>query len=316
MRLISISAAILLCLASSLPAQEGEKVTLEWKFKKGETLRYEMSQVQNIEFSGNEMVHEMVFGMAMEITDVTTDGTGSLKMTYDRIKVKMTGPMMASDYDSEKDKRAPEGDMMGRVFAAFLGKSVTAQLSRKGECLKFEGMGKLMDAALKELPEEMQGMAEMFKASMNDDYAKSMMQMSVGFLPKAPVAKGETWSDSASLSLGMMGKMDMKTKSTLKELRNGGKEAVVGQDTKFEFKAGEGGPMGPMEVTDSKMKSEMVWLIDRGVMQSTKGTMSMDMNAGGQEMTISSKIEMKLAPKSKDVPSVDPKNPKDPKEGK
>ena len=311
MRLIALSAAFLLCLASSLPAQEGEKVTLEWKFKKGDSHRYEISYLMEMEISGTEITQEMLMGTQMDVTDVTAEGVATLKVSYDRIKAKMSGPMN-SDYDSDKDKKPGEGDILGRVMSAFLGKSVSIQLTKKGECVKFEGMAKLMEEAIKEMPEEQQAMGEMMKASMNDEYGKTMMQMSMGFLPKAPVGKGDTWSDTAALSMGVIGKMDMKSKSTLKEIRNGGKEAVVGQDIKFDFKPGDGGgAMGPMEVTESKMKAEMVWLVDKGIIQSSKGSMTTDMNAGGQEMTMTMKMEMKLAPKSKDVPSVDK-----PKEGK
>lgn len=303
MRLISLSAAFVLALTASLPAQDGDKATLEWKFKKGESLRYQMTMVMEMDMGGMQISQEMLFRWLWDVTDVGADGTGTMKATYERVKMKMDGPM-AAEYDSESGKKPADTDFMGRIMASFVGKSLTLQMSKQGQCLKMEGMEKLMDSALKELPEEMQAMAAMMKASMTDDYSKSMMQLHFGFLPKTAVAKGDTWDDKASLSMGMLGKMDLKSKSTLKEIRDG-KEAVIGQETKFEFKPGDGGPMGPMEVTEAKLKNEVVWLLDKGCPQVTKGTMTMDMSAGGQEISMVWKMEMKLLPATKDAPKAD-----------
>ena len=298
MRLVTLSLAFLVALSGGLTAQDGDKVTLDWKFKKGDSLRYEMSMNMEMDFGGMEIGQEMLFRLLWEVQDVTADGTGTVKCTYERIKVKMDGGPMSSDYDSDKDKKADESDLMARIFSAFVGQSLTMQMTKGGQCLKFEGMEKLVDAAMKELPEEMQAMGGMMKANLTDDYFKSTMQMQFGFLPKESVGKGDVWNDTASLSMGMMGKMDMKTKSTLKEIRAGkdSKEAVISQETKFDFKADEagGGPMGAMEITNSKQKNEVVWLVDKGCAQSTKGTTTMDMSVGGQEMTMVWKMEMKL----------------------
>jgi hypothetical protein len=212
----------------------------------------------------------------------------------------MSGPMTA-DYDSDKDKKPAEGEMLSRIMSSFLGKSITLQLGRKGEVLKVEGMGKLVEAAVNDLPEEMQPMAGMMKMYMNDENTKSQMQLLFGLLPKEPVAKGETWETKANLGMAGLGKSEMKSKCTLKDIREGAKEAVIGIESKLNFKAEDGGGGMGMEVTDSKSKFEMVWAVDRGMMQSMKGTMTLDGSAGGGEMSMVQKMELKLAPRLKDV---------------
>lgn len=298
MRLMSLCLAFTLCLAGSLTAQDGEKVSLEWKFKKGETFRYEMSMSIAMDLGGMEIDQEMIMGQAFEVTDLTEDGTGTLKVTYDRIKFKMDGPMSA-DFDSDKDKKGE--DMFGAIFGAMVGKSMTLQLNRRGEVLKVEGMAKMMEDIIKDLPEEHQAMAGMMKGQMNDDYAKSMSQMSFGFLPKGAIAKGDSWDAESKTTFAGLGKADLKGKSTLKEIRDG-KEAVVSQEFKLEFK-GEGGdgPLGATEVSPTKTKGEMVWLLDQGRMKSSKSTSTMEFSAGGQDASMTMKIEMKLAPREKPV---------------
>lgn len=311
MRLISLSLLFLVGLSGTLPAQEGDKVTLEWKFKKGESFRYEMTMNTDMSVGGMEIVQEMVMGQAFDVTDVGADGTGTLKVTYDRIKFKMDGPM-AADFDSDKEKKAD--DLFGSIFGAMVGKSLTMQMNRKGEIVKVEGMAKLMDDIVKELPEEHQVMAGMIKGQMTDDYAKSMAQNSFGFLPKTPVAKGEMWESASKSVIAGIGKADLKGKSTLKEIREG-KEAVVAQDFKLEFMAeeeGGAGPMGAADIGPTRTKGEMVWLLDQGRMKSSKSTATMEFTAGGGEASMTMKMEMKLAPRERKTVATPGGEPKEP----
>jgi hypothetical protein len=296
MRLITLSLLFVFALSGLLPAQDGEKVTIEWKFKKGDSFRYEMSQNTEMDMAGMEITQEMVFGSSWDVQDVTADGVATIKSTYDRIKMKMSGPLSA-DYDSSKDKKPAEGEWLSGIFAGFLDKSITFQMNKKGEVLKVEGITKLIEAAIAALPEEQQGFAGMMKQYMNDDTFKGQMQLLLPILPKEPVAKGATWEGGTSVGMGGLGKADMKSKSTLKDVREGGKEAVVGVESKFTFKEGEGG-MGGMEVTESKMKGEIVWSLEKGLLQSMKGTLNADGTGGGGEMSVSQKMEIKLVPKA------------------
>lgn len=296
MRLITLSLLFVFALSGVLPAQDGEKVTIEWKFKKGDAFRYEMSQNTEMDMAGMEITQEMTFGTSWDVTDVTADGVATIKSTYDRIKMKMTGPL-SSDYDSDKDKKPAEGEWLSGIFAGFLGKSITFQINRKGEVLKVDGITKLVEAAIEALPEEQQGFAGMMKQYLNDDTFKGMMQLFLPILPKDPVDKGATWEGGTSVGMGGLGKADMKSKNTLKEVREGGKEAVWGVESKFTFKEGEGG-MGGMEVTESKLKGEIVWSLEKGLLQTMKGTLNADGTGGGGEMSVSQKMEFKLVPKT------------------
>jgi hypothetical protein len=307
MRLTLLSSAFVLALSAAVPAQEGEKVTLEWKFKKGETFRYEMTMTTDMEIGGMEVGTEMVMGQAFEVTDVKDDGTGVLKVSYDRIRFKMDGPM-STDFDSDKDKTGD--DAFGSLFGAMVGKSLTIHMGRKGEIVKVEGMEKMMDDIIKELPEEHQMMAGMIKGQMTDEYAKSMVQGSFGFLPKAAIAKGDTWDYESKQSMAGIGKADVKGKSTLKEIS--GKEATIGIELKLEFKTeGAEGPMGAAEIQPSKTKGDMVWLLDQGRLKSSKSVTTMEFTAGGQESTMTMKMEMKLAPREKGTPTPGKDAPKE-----
>ncbi|HTF56816.1 MAG TPA: DUF6263 family protein [Planctomycetota bacterium] len=300
MRFIALSLAFLLSIAASGPAQDGDKINLEWKFKKGDSNRYELNQSTEMDIAGMEINQEMLFGLVWEIVDVNADGVGTVKTTYDRIKVKMAGPMTA-DYDSDKDKKPADDQMLSRVMSSFLGKSITLQVGRKGEVLKVEGMTKLVESAVADLPDEMQPTATMMKMYINDENTKNQMQALFGMLPKDPIAKGDTWETKSNIALGGLGKSEMKSKCTLKDIREGGKEAVIGIDSKLNFKPEDGGGGMGLELTDSKSKFEMVWSVEKGMLLGMKGTMTLDGSAGGGEMSMVQKTELKLAPRLKDV---------------
>jgi hypothetical protein len=68
--------------------------------------------------------------------------------------------------------------------------------------------------------------------------------------------------------------------------------------------------MGPVEVTDCKSKSEMIWDVSLGVLRSCKGTMTMDLTVAGMSQASTSKSELKLAPKKKTVAPAEPKSEK------
>jgi hypothetical protein len=300
MRLIPL--CLLSLLSVSAVAQDGEKVTLEWKLKKGDQHRYEATQVMELDAGGNEITVEMLFGLAMEVADVSADGVARLKVTYDRVRFAMSGGPMAVDYDSDKDKKAEDVDPTGRIMAGLLNKSFTLDLSRKGECLKVEGHTKIVEDAVKDLPEDMP-MAEMITENMKkqfgDENIKNGFQLILGFSPRGPVARAETWTTKHSTD-NLFGKMAFDVTSTLKEIRAEGKEAVVKSDAKIAVTPSpDAGMLGAMEVTDSKMKSECVWRVGEGILESSSGTLTLDGTAGGVEIAIVQKLKLKLSPKAK-----------------
>ena len=255
---------ILLSAAAVLP-QEEDKVTLKWKFKKGQTLRYEQETISVIDVAGLEIEQEMLYGLQQKITRVDAKGVASMRVTYDRVKVRMEG-MMESDYDSEKDEEPPE-DMIGRLMAAFLGKSFTMKINPYGNILKLKGIVKIMEEAMGELEEEegAEMMGEMMKEMFRDNQMKDMMNLAYPTLPKKAVGEDDTWESEAEFNLPLMGGFTLKTTSTLKEIRKGGKEAVIKMDTKIEREDPdeEEDPFGGMlDLGDTEFKSTVIWLVD------------------------------------------------------
>ena len=150
----------------------------------------------------------------------------------------------------------------------------------------------------------------MMKEMFRDDQMKDMMNQAFPTLPKKAVGENDTWESEADFKLPLVGGFTLKTTSTLKEIRKGGKEAVIKMDTKIERKDSdeEEDPFGGMlDLGDTTFKSTVIWLVDKGIMKSAKGTMTMELDLGGQEVLLEITQGMKLAPRDdkKDVPSKD-----------
>ena len=306
--ILSIAFAPLLVLPSS--AQDAGKVKLEWKFKKGDLHRYEISTILAVDVPKTPISQETLLGLSFEVVDVDADGTGTLKGTFDLVRFKMTFRMDEVDFDSSRDRKQADETIAFRVLRSFVGKSITMTMSRKGEIQKVEGVDELLAGALKEFPAGAEKMTGALKKSLSDDRAKGLMQTSLSCFPADPVGPGESWEGSASLSMGMLGKADMKSKGTLRELRDNGAEAVIDVETRMGLKVGESGwPMPGIELLEGKMPTEMIWRVDQGILQSSKGELKFELALSKNSPLISASVkqEMKLAPRKKPEPPKDAK---------
>jgi hypothetical protein len=301
MRLLALPLVFSL-LATVASSQDPEKVHLAWKFTKGESLRYEMTYGMDMNIADMEMKQEILSGFTMGVQEVNADGSATVEMRYDRVKIKMTG-IMEVEYDSDAPKKegekkegeegAPDiAGMMSRAMGAMVGKSFTVKMSPKGEMSDIKGFDKIMEAMSKEFGDE--GGGEMLKGMYSEDQVRQMFQSGFGFVPGRAVAKGESWDNNAEFKLEQLGTMSMKSKLTLKDIKREGKEAAIKMDTKIEVKGDEG---AMVEVSDGKMNSELTWSVELGRLEAMSGTMTMKMAAAGQEFDISAAITMKLAPK-------------------
>jgi hypothetical protein len=298
MRLLSLFVLFMAAAAPAYPAQDG-KVKIEWKLKKGDQLRYEAGHTMQMDFGGTEITFEMLFGLALEVSDVSGDGVAKIKITYDRAKIAVSGPM-TSEFDSDKDKAPAEGDLIGGILSKLVNKSFSMDLSRKGECLKVEGHTKIVEDAIKDIPEDSPMAAQItgnMKKQFGDENMRGGFQTLFGFLPKDPVAKDESWPTKHTLT-DALGKMALDGTTSLKEIRSEGKEGVLKTEAKVTVTPGEeGGVFGAMEVDSSKYKSETIWNFQEGRVESSQGTITLDGTAGGMEFSIVQKTKLKLAPK-------------------
>ena len=133
--LAAIGALIaLLCLAPCGRAEE----PIRWKFTVGEKLEYnitqDMNMAMNMGASGqmNSNAHQ-VMDMTWDVQGVNEQGEAVIEIKFDRIQMKVTGPMTA-DYDSSKDE-PPTGmaATFAPLFKAMTKSAFEATMTSRGE---------------------------------------------------------------------------------------------------------------------------------------------------------------------------------------
>jgi hypothetical protein len=119
------------------PPSAAAQTKLRWKFKKGESLNYTMTQSMN--FMGQDIQTKMklVIEMSWTVGELASNGSAKMKQKFTRIKFKMTLPPPVNqtiEYDS-KDGKAPGGllgKILGGTFAALVGAETRLTIDPQG----------------------------------------------------------------------------------------------------------------------------------------------------------------------------------------
>ena len=227
------------------PAEE----PLRWKFKVGDKLAYNMTQDMNMVMNmgpSSQMttnVHQ-VMDMSWEVQGVNEQGEAVILQKFDRVQMKMTGPM-AVDYDTSKDEPATG---MAAAFAP-LYKAMTkgdfeVTMTARGEIKDVKVPPEVLDA-LKSSP----GAAQMGDLAKPEGFQKMIMQNAFVLPEKAP-QKGDHWSTTATVRNPIAGQQTVETSYTFVEMKEikGEQFAVFQPNIKMSF----GAAAEPAKATDAK----------------------------------------------------------------
>ncbi len=288
--------AVVLTGLAAAPARA--QVTLRYKFKEGETLKYTVEQRMNMNgnVAGNDITMEMGMNMDMtwKVLSVNKDGSAKLTQTIDRVRMTMkAGPLGEVDIDTKSDKEPsdPIGKAMAPIFKAMAGAEFTMTMTPLGEPKDVQVPEKVLNA-VKNAGGGLPG------ASLSPDDLKQMVNQGGLVLPEKPVKKGDSWTHSSNMAMQGM-KMKVDTKATYEgETTEGGKKL---QEISLAPKmTTEGGPAGvEIKLKNQESKGKALFDNDKGRVVETElnQNMDMDLSAGGQSFTmkIRQTVTMKLA---------------------
>jgi len=278
------------------------KVDLKWKFSKDAQLRWEMAQKLAIESDSFGSEQEITYTLKQTVKSVGDKGA-ELETTIEALKFKLTGAMGESEYDSSKDKKAPD-DPIGGALAVMSGKTYSMTVDASGTVTGIKGF----DAIVQKMTEGLDADAEMAKGMIqqlfNDGVQTAMLQMAFVQLPREPVAAGGSWKNEFSLDMPVAGSLKFAIDGKLKAVRKGGDggEAEIEQDVKVT--AGEGAG-GMLELKGSKGTRKAVFHIEQGQLKSSALDVELQLKMADSELPL--KIEMKMKPLPANVASKDDK---------
>jgi hypothetical protein len=280
MRLLAAATLLL-----ALPAQE--KVELRWKWQKGQELVYKSQQKTVLQLLGQPIEQQMAYTYSMTVTEVSDAGEATIQMKYLAVATKGSGPQGEFDYDSEKDKEAPE-DGPAAMQARMVGQSFTMKMNTLGRVTDVKGYDKVLQAMLKGEEANPQ-MKQMF----NNDSFKGMMQQMAPPLPEAKVGKGDPWQTDFVVKMPMVGGMKFTQDSKLTDLKEG--NASIDQSIKVELSKEDDNPFaGLVVLKDAVGKASAVFSVEKGCFLSQKSGMEMKISVQEQEMPMKTVVELKL----------------------
>ena len=297
-RMTSSVLAVAVLLASTTSGSQ--QTTLRWRFEAGQEHVYRMTMVSETEMPGGQgmVISENVQTLLWEVIDVSNAGDATVRMTTERVQMKMRGPMANLDVDSASEE--PSIEPMAKIFAAMAGTSYTVVFGPGGELKDVQGIDEMRAAIREAVPPETATMLDqMLDSTLSDESIRSMIQQGFQPFPDGSVRPGDSWEVSATMSIPMMGTMTTSTALTFDhvERRNGSSIAVIhstgtivtSPDQQSEGPdAGMTRLAGMMEMGDAETIGTMEWDIDRGLLlkNTTSTTMEMTMSMSGRQMVM------------------------------
>ena len=255
------------CGAIADSAQAQEKITLKLNMKKGDTRKVNFTMEMDNKVSINQLTIDMKIEMGMYMTvdvkEVDNDGLHTIDFTYDRIKMKMTGPL-AVDFDSD-DKDQDSGPI-GKIFGALAGQTITTKMTPQAKVKEVIGFEKLAEKL--GLPKEQL------------EAQRDQMTQMIAALPDKPVGIGDTWTGTMKLSADANLRATVTAKYTLVDRKGG--DAIIKMDGIIKSDQGLNGTMtGTMRIDE-----KTGWTKSGEVDMDMKGTVQ-----GGAELTMTGKMK-------------------------
>jgi hypothetical protein len=207
-RLIALTAFLVLV----LPALAQDKpATLKWKLEKDKPFYQEMSTTtkQTMKVSGTDVVQEQQQTFIFGYTPKSVEGdnkTIEQKILGVKMSINIGGTKV--DYDSTKDSTT--ANPLGDFFNKLVGSTFTLTLDKDNKVTKIEGREAFVNKLIGANPQ----MESLLKQILSDEALKEMAEPTFGVVPGKEVKKGDSWTRSAKLDMGPIGKYENTYKYT------------------------------------------------------------------------------------------------------
>ncbi len=311
----SASLVAVLVTAAPAPSVLQEGVELRWRGQAGDVLRLRMTMTQTIENSlvSQAFESESAFVFRQEVKEVSPEGTGSLDLEYEAIRMEAGAPGTTMDYDStRKGEEAKKNDStLAAMFKPILEATVHMKIEPSGRVSEIRGLKETMDEAFGGMEELAPGMGDMFKQMFSEDALRQMVEVNV--FPEKKLAPGERWERNLEIDVPMLGTMTIAFENEFEgiEKKDGTDCARIALSGEIELEAGTVDTPVPMEVslTDSDISGTMYFALDNGfLMGSTVQTamdLDMSLQEGERELQMSFESEQRTVRLDEDDPLFD-----------
>lgn len=305
-------AAVVATAASAL----GQVVDLRWKFERGQEIRYTFVQKSTTttegpaEFAPTNVPRKPVntpgssrpgrrvnepkdaeppasdddqrmvqtLGLRMKVVEVGEDGSASVDMIIDSVKVESDGPNGKTSFDSSKPPGKNGDDPEAAGYRAMVGSTTRLNFDKDGN-IKSVSVGESLVPA---------GLAGGLGINGRDLWGAVFTTRATK--PSAKV--GETWRVSDVLDLSLLGQMAMTTDYALRALK--GRNAEIGFKGRIQPSLETGNSIAPFRVRDATYEGVQVWDAEHRQLASIEATKKVMLEGTMKDMPIKSTSTTKL----------------------
>lgn len=222
--ILGIAAAASLLLGSCKSGGKNEETVLKFNLQNGKTYSYKMVMDMNSEAQGQKVQSAMNFDYDIAVAGDSA-GIKTLKTTYKHMAMNMKLPTGEMTVDSDKpadnnaDLQSNPSAVMGKMFAAMIGKVFVMKVDPEGKVTQISGLNEIADAMVESMnvgEDVKPRIRQMFAAQFNEANLKQTFSQAFNIFPNKPVKQGDKWEKNINLQ-GMMN-ADMKTTYTVKDI--------------------------------------------------------------------------------------------------
>jgi hypothetical protein len=283
-RIPASRAAVPLFLLATLAAQGPavDKRLLRYSFVPGKeshaVIAQKMAVKQSVAGESAETTMDMQLFLTTVVTEVK-DGCGTVRFTFDRVKVAARSPVRSVDFDSDVKSSEP-GPFPG--LADVLGKSME---------MRFDGRGAVLDVKIsKELESAARGMQ-----------FDELVRQQILVLPEKEVAIGDSWETGFEMP-SPMGKGKWKVTNKLQKLD--GTRATVEQQMQIDassLKMPADAVLDVQKATGTTVADLECWSLPE-----VASTMALDTKVKGVDMHMDLQGSVRSAPAPEHPPAPSP----------
>ena len=308
-------------LVASATATFAQDVTLQYRWTKGEEIKYRLVQQTTTTISGfpgtaGEMNAEVNVTQVLQtrVNELGPDGAATLDYRFESARWEMKSPMFTMIYDSASPETSGAGipAPMKDVLSAMIGQSLIVVVSPQGEVRKVEGADALFDKMIKSLPPNpaMAPMMQALRNSFSNEGMRTTLSQSYTQFPDRSLKPGDTWQSAVTAPNPIAGPVTTTIVFTLASIEGGGMDRTARITTKISVKndltAAPATPLGMrMQFGESTGDGEVVFDAARGRVRraTTRTTIPMEVSGTGADgnalsmrTVIASVITIELVP--------------------
>ena len=250
------TSVITLLIGLATVALAAQETTLQYRWTKGDHLKYRMTTQTDVLMSGIPGLGEMTVATTqvqvqdMVVTSVAADGAATIDLKIESMKIDVVSPMggsMSYDSASPTPPSDPTVAQAAQVLGAIIGETMTMVIEPTGAVRSLTGATKVKEKLEKAMAGS--GTADQLGLGqlMSDEAVKGALGQSLANLPKGAVKPGATWQQEVKVPT------PMSTIVSTSEYAFKGVEQLEGREvarvaTTIKTRAEGTGAMGPMSV--------------------------------------------------------------------